>query len=403
MSEEKIKLNLGAGSVPLDGYRNLDLKDGIDIRALPYARDSVDEIRASHVLEHIPNAQVFTTVRHWFECLKPGGRVRIAVPNLDWIIDEYRKGNPNGYPLEGFLYGSQTDADDYHKAAFTFQKLTDILVAAGFDEIGMFEADAQDCSALPVSLNIEGYKPSVDSKEIGQHVHAVMSQPRLTFSANATCLVTLVHQLGIGYTASSGAFWGQCLERVMLSVIESPNPPKYLLTVDFDTVFQPDDVKKLYRLAEKHNLDAICPVQIKREANHPLVCVIRDGKPVSITAEDAAKDLLEVTSAHFGLTLIRVESLRKLKHPWFLGHPDGEGRWGEARTGPDGEYIKGRTDDDIHFWQEWAKAGNKIHQGNKVKVGHLQQVITWPDRQWCARHQYINDYTADGMKPDYAR
>jgi hypothetical protein len=146
-------------------------------------------------------------------------------------------------------------------------------------------------------------------------------------------------------------------------------------------------------------------VQIKREADHPLI-VVRgaDGKPArEITNEQGTGDLLQVATAHFGLTLLRTEALRKLKHPWFLGHPDGEGRWGDARKGPNGEDISGRIDDDIHFWGEWEKAGNTIHQANRVKVGHLQQIITWPDKGWRARHQYINDYTTEGRKPDYAR
>lgn len=405
MSEENtIRLNLGAGSSPIPGYRNIDLKDGDDIRQLGLQPESVDEIRASHVLEHIPNADVYPTVRSWVEALRPGGRLRIAVPDLDWIIGQYVRGNPDGYSLERFLYGGQIDPDDFHKAGFTFDKLHDIMQAAGLDEIGVFISDFNDCSSLPVSLNVEGFKPLADQRQLGKDIHAVMSQPRLTFSTNATCLITLVHQLGCNYTASSGAFWGQCLERVMQSVVEGTSPPKYLLTVDFDTIFTADDVKRLYRLAERDNLDAVCPVQIKRESDHPLISIIdENGKAKHVSETEAKADTLQVTSAHFGLTLLRVSSLLKLDHPWFMGIPDAEGRWGNPRTAPDGTVIHGRTDDDIYFWQKWSKAGNTVHQANRVKVGHLQQVITWPDKSWRARHQYINDYTATGLKPEYAR
>ena len=45
-----LRLNLGAGESVISGYLNLDIKTGQDIRKLPYADASVDEVYASHVV-----------------------------------------------------------------------------------------------------------------------------------------------------------------------------------------------------------------------------------------------------------------------------------------------------------------------------------------------------------------
>ncbi|TXH51087.1 MAG: hypothetical protein E6Q97_19150, partial [Desulfurellales bacterium] len=65
-----MKLNLGSGDYPLEGYINLDAKhsdqlfplvpnrypgDGIPQGGL--TSNSADEVRASHVLEHFPHGQ----------------------------------------------------------------------------------------------------------------------------------------------------------------------------------------------------------------------------------------------------------------------------------------------------------------------------------------------------------
>lgn len=51
--KSSVRLNLGAGDNPMPGYVNLDIKGGVEIGKLPYENESVDEIRASHVLEHV--------------------------------------------------------------------------------------------------------------------------------------------------------------------------------------------------------------------------------------------------------------------------------------------------------------------------------------------------------------
>lgn len=83
-----IKLNLGSGFRPMDGYINIDIqrrcKPDIlcDITGgLPFLANEVDEIRAYDFLEHIPLGKTIGVIEEIYRVLKPGGIFESLTPD----------------------------------------------------------------------------------------------------------------------------------------------------------------------------------------------------------------------------------------------------------------------------------------------------------------------------------
>lgn len=384
---EPLRLNVGAGACPIPGYVNLDIKSGTPIWELPYDDGTVDEIRASHVLEHVSYIKTTEVLAHWHAKLKDGGIVKIAVPNLEYIFRKMQTETDEN--LEGYLFGGHDDEHDVHMAGFTEAKLHAQLRSVGFDCIERFESDFPDCSSKPVSLNMQAEKLTRRKMD---DVTACMSMPRLAFTDNCFAALNVVTETGMGIIRTCGAFWGQCLERSFQAAYEQNPKLKWLLAIDYDSVFTTDDLYRLRRAAERSNADAIFAIQCKREANHVMVTAsdAEGNIRTAISAEEHRAQVLRAKTGHFGMTLINADKLKTLPKPWFKEEP-----------GPDGGWKDGHTDSDIWFWNQWERAGFTLYQANNVKIGHLQLVVTWPDRRLRPRHQYVNDWSENG-KPEYA-
>lgn len=387
------KLDIGSGPNALDGWESWDIANGRDARRLDGVADgSLDAIKASHVLEHIGHRETIATLREWARALRVGGELYVAVPDFDRIVSSYVNGD--GSPVESYLMGGQTDDHDAHKAIFNRQKLTDALAAAGFDVVGEWPGDEMRCSSLPVSLNLQAVKRGRGARIPVQpmpDVHAVMSMPRLAWTENMNACFTAFGPLAIPFVRSTGVFWGQCLQRLFSSIASNPRF-KYVLAVDYDTIFDAHDVMALRQIADAHRLDVLCPLQIGRDRAEILAKIDDgNGQPVrELALERLNDDHWPCLHGHFGLTLIRTESLAKLPFPWFIGDPGAKSDWGLDRT-----------DDDIYFWKKCAAAGWRISTTPKVRVGHLQMVATWPGANLECVHQFMPDYHTNG-RPDWS-
>lgn len=219
-------------------------------------------------------------------------------------------------------------------------------------------------------------------------VAACCSMPRLAFTTNMFCAVRAAQALGIKMIRRTGAYWGQSLQ-LLLEQLSAEVP--YVLTLDYDSVFHPMDVHRLYRLMEENpEADAICGVQMGRERDTIMVVVgDENGTPRDkLWGEDVAKEIMPILSGHFGLTILRSETLAKMPKPWFLGIPDEQGSWND-----------GKIDDDIYFWQKLRECGLRAYQANRIPIGHAQLVITWPSLDLAPLHQFMSDYDKIG-KPE---
>jgi len=385
-----MKLNLGAGELELEGYESRDGAKGDCLYPLPDADGSVETIRASHCLEHFSHTEAAAVLKDWVSKLAPGGRLRIAVPDFEKIALDYLDGKD--FDVQGYTFGGHTDARDYHKCAFDRELLTEILINLGLTRLHDWTSELNDAAALPISLNIGGYKPSGPAERC-ENTTAVLSAPRFGPVGHFRCAFSAFGRSGVRYQIAGGAYWHQVMSEVMESQLEDP-ATRYVITCDYDTVFFYEDVMELYRLMEAcPDVDAIIPVQSKRASEHALFGILgEDGKPrTSMPSSQLNRNLLPVSTGHFGLTIFRAEKLRSFERPWMNAKPNGDGRW-----------MTGKVDADIDFWFHWKESGRNLHLAPRIVVGHLIEMVAWPGKDLKTIYQTLNEFEAGGM-PEGAR
>ncbi len=142
-----LRINLGSGEVPIAGFVNVDALEGapgVDVVAdigerLPFDDGAAELVYASHLLEHFPTDRVPALLAEWRRVLAPGGKLLIAVPDLEVIakVITEKPGwfTPPHNPWLGALYGGQKDEYDFHKTGFTEAWLAYLLQQAGFGEV----------------------------------------------------------------------------------------------------------------------------------------------------------------------------------------------------------------------------------------------------------------------------
>lgn len=207
----------------------------------------------------------------------------------------------------------------------------------------------------------------------GRKISAFMTAPRYESTWARNMIESALKEAGIPLVISQGVFYGQCMQRMLEDAVDAG--VEIAITVDFDSIFTADDVKYLLSQMRDEKYDALAALQSRRSMPYPLFT-----KGVSQAVEFNGEPI-EVSTAHFGLTAINLKKLAKVEKPWFFSLPDEDGSWGE-----------GKTDDDIHFWRQWAKAGNKVFVDAALSIGHMEEMIAYFDENGKHQFRYPNDW-----------
>ncbi len=170
MEKDKlIKLHLGCGEKHLDGFINVDCRklssvDKVcDLRKLnSFKNESVDVIYSSHVFEHFDINEGLVALKEWRRVLKKGGKLFLAVPNLNKIVGRYLLTGRITSIIEPLL-GAQDYKENLHKSVYNFNLLKIKLKEAGFGEIRLAKFDFlpdnfDDSSSHWSSLNVVAVK-----------------------------------------------------------------------------------------------------------------------------------------------------------------------------------------------------------------------------------------------------
>jgi len=168
---QKNKLNLGCYDRKIHGFINVDIREDVkpdmidDVFKLKkFENNSIDLIYACHVLEHADYIESEMALKRWHSVLKPGGVLRLAVPDMEAHFAHYYY-HRDLTLLHSTFWGSQKHAYDYHKNGWDFKKLKEDLTRVGFHDIIRY--DWRETEHFYVDDYSQTYYPHMD-KENGK-------------------------------------------------------------------------------------------------------------------------------------------------------------------------------------------------------------------------------------------
>ena len=165
-------IHLGCGHINDPRFLNVDARPLGHVHyvtgsplmpALPPAR--ADMIYACHVFEHVSYRKQMEVLKRWHALLKPGGELRLSVPDFEKLVGMYQRKEASFPKIESALMGGQNYPQNFHQALFTAEHLAALLAKAGFINIGTWQAKDQDnwpkdwSWAEHLSLNLRALRP----------------------------------------------------------------------------------------------------------------------------------------------------------------------------------------------------------------------------------------------------
>jgi len=161
-----VKLFFGCGpnsNLRDKGYKNVDIRkfDHVDYcidisQELPFKKNSIDEIYAESVLEHIPHMlprydadgivllNTIWVLEEWRRVLKIGGKLKLKVPNCECIFKSYTGGRQKLKDIIIWTWGGTMCVENQHLIGFDQELITEVLNKAGFYDIGFMNGQYHD-------------------------------------------------------------------------------------------------------------------------------------------------------------------------------------------------------------------------------------------------------------------
>lgn len=141
-----IRWHLGAGDKRWPGWVNQDVNDDpflgapdvkCDVMKLPAETETVDEIQAIHLFEHLHRMDAPDALKEWHRVLRQDGRLVLEMPCLEKIAAFIVAGEKNMRLTVLGLYGDPRDKrpDMLHKWGYSQAELQQCLEDAGFRQI----------------------------------------------------------------------------------------------------------------------------------------------------------------------------------------------------------------------------------------------------------------------------
>jgi len=192
------KLQIGAGGNFLEGWLNTDYlpKSGRYVfldatKPFPFADSSFDYVFSEHIIEHIPYQAGCFMLRECRRVLKPGGRVRIATPDLAtllalytpeksdiqeryirWVVDRFL---PEVEVYSAAFVINNAFRNWEHQFLYDQETLQRAMQEAGFVEVARYAPGESDD---PILRGLEAHGRATGSEEINRFETMVLEGKR---------------------------------------------------------------------------------------------------------------------------------------------------------------------------------------------------------------------------------
>ena len=169
-----MKLNIG-GLETKEGWKILNIQQKPDVDFIgditdlgQFEDNSIEEVYASHVVEHVAQKNVEKTLKGIYRVLKDNGKFYVSVPDMDILCRIFL--DPKApvkvkFHVMRMMFGGQIDDFDFHYFGWNYQFMNEFLKKVGFKKIERVKSfslfkDTSDYAPYgpPISLNVIAYK-----------------------------------------------------------------------------------------------------------------------------------------------------------------------------------------------------------------------------------------------------
>lgn len=176
-----IKLNLGCWKRNFPGWINIDVIGyphvhfKRDIKDLSIFDDNaVDLVYASHSLEYFTLDEAREALREWCRVLKPGGELRVCVPDFAALVQVYLK-HKDPLMLRGSIFAITDKVLEkegkliFHKMIYDEKLLGNLLRECGFTDVKRYDWKEFLAQHLPEGITDRsaGYLPPLHEDKNG--------------------------------------------------------------------------------------------------------------------------------------------------------------------------------------------------------------------------------------------
>ena len=140
MKKEVIKLDLGGGDHPAQGYINVDIKYYpqvdllLDITKLheAFPPKSIDGLTCRDTLQCFSHTEIRRILKNWHTSMKPRSKICVQVYDINEVTRAYAAGEIDFDKFRIVMFGRQKDQHTMFQNCFTEESLIQLLERSGF-------------------------------------------------------------------------------------------------------------------------------------------------------------------------------------------------------------------------------------------------------------------------------